>query len=630
MNPSVLIISFEPLVFRLKEHIERQFQRTVETLILPRQFFDEEPVYEINEYIRYYEEICRYLDAQKPASLRNFHVIFTVWANFDDFKDWNPLLYYEESRKRPYPPEVLLSWLVLTYPEVRWIFLRKAGSACSHPSAHFHCLNPDLDLSGIFGHMACLPLFDPCDMRNRIKKNLVEQTEQSGRSIVSGIPVRELQAAAIDDEVSYVYMNAYAAYRFGYRAWGINSWEILNALMSNPQQEIDLVFEDLYLSFPDRPSSFDKGTSQFKQKERILSNLKYLDFLLPAFNNVKRRILVTVGRRRTKEEKDRWQLSHDYLKTLSAKKKILYKPFAGIFDLWKEAGLWQKAKDRPEYPEHFDWPPKKETFSAEGSTHSAPGKLLIIAQRLIRRATRLLKEAESVPDALQSAVLALEAKELLACRTPTTALEALALQHQAEIVAESMFYGIEYNLNVEDRFKDIQREVKAISYGFNPQSAEKSAINSRLTITENLANKFRELNQFEEEHDCLAEARKLRLEFWLRQRAVNRLARPFIKYIDFLLRSLGHFLAVVVVWIFLFAFVYFLSSPMKIDTFSFWDAFAASTDFFFTLEPANNWQEVKILGSENWWNLVLAFQGIVSFSNLGLLLAHLYMIISRK
>jgi hypothetical protein len=381
MNPSVQIISFEPLVHRLKVHIERQYQRTVETLILPRQFFDEEPVYEINEYIRYYEEVCRYLDAQKPADLRNFLVIFTVWADFDNFKVWNPLLHYEESRKRPYPLEVLLSWLVLTYPEVRWIFLRKAGSACNHPSAHFHCLNPDLDLSEIFGHRACLPLFDPCNLRNSIKKNLLEQTDYSGRSIVSGIPVRELQAVAIDDEASYVYMNAYAAYRFGYRAWGITSWEILYGLMGNQNEQIDLMFEDLYLSFPDQPSFFDKGASDFKPEDRHLSNLKYLDYLLPAFNNVKRRVLVTVGRRRTKEEKDRWQRSHDYLKTLTAKKKILYKPFAGIFDLWKGAGLWQRAKDRPKYPEHFDWPPKKETFSAEGSIHSAPGKLLIIAQQ---------------------------------------------------------------------------------------------------------------------------------------------------------------------------------------------------------------------------------------------------------
>lgn len=233
-----------------------------------------------------------------------------------------------------------------------------------------------------------------------------------------------------------------------------------------------------------------------------------------------------------------------------------------------------------------------------------------------------------MPDAIQAAVLALEAKELLACQTPTTTLEALATQHQAEIIAESMFYGIEYNLNVKDRFRNIKREVKAISYGFNPRSSKKSAINSRLTITENLANKFRELNQFEEEHECLAEARKLRLDFWLRQKPIHWLAWPFIKYLDFLLRSLGHFLAVVLIWIVVFGLIYFFSNPNPEGGII--GAFAAAIAFFFTLQPTAGWDTITILGAKHWWNLILALHGMVAFTNLGLLLAHFYMIISRK
>lgn len=628
MSASVLLISFEPMVHRMKEHIERQYQRTVDSLILPRQFFDEEPVYRIEEYIRFYEEICRRLESHSPAGLRNFIVIMTVWVDFNDFREWNPLLFYEESRKRPYSPEVLLSWLVLTFPEVRWIFLKKPGSQCKHPSANFHCLEPGLNLAEIFGHRACVPLFDPCGLRNTIRMNMTTQENQPNRSTVFGIPHREAQAVAIDDESSYVYMNAYAAYRFGYRAWGINSWEILEKLMGREGEQIDLVFEDLYLSFPDRPARFRTQGAPPPEEKSHLSNLSFLDSLLPAFRNVRRRVLVTVGRRRTKEEKQRWRENREYLRSTPAKVKFLYKPFAGIFDLWKGAGLWKKLENQPRYAEGFYWPPGLKESSKEGSTHSAPGKLLIIAQKLLKRASRILREVETVPDAIQAAVLALEAKELLACQTPTTTLEALATQHQAEIIAESMFYGIEYNLNVKDRFRNIKREVKAISYGFNPRSSKKSAINSRLTITENLANKFRELNQFEEEHECLAEARKLRLDFWLRQKPIHWLAWPFIKYLDFLLRSLGHFLAVVLIWIVVFGLIYFFSNPNPEGGII--GAFAAAIAFFFTLQPTAGWDTITILGAKHWWNLILALHGMVAFTNLGLLLAHFYMIISRK
>ena len=73
---------------------------------------------------------------------------------------------------------------------------------------------------------------------------------------------------------------------------------------------------------------------------------------------------------------------------------------------------------------------------------------MIIAEKLMERSRRLLKNSESVIDAIHAATLALEAKELLACKTPTKSLEALSLQHQAEVEAESMFYGVEYDLDV--------------------------------------------------------------------------------------------------------------------------------------------------------------------------------------
>lgn len=220
----------------------------------------------------------------------------------------------------------------------------------------------------------------------------------------------------------------------------------------------------------------------------------------------------------------------------------------------------------------------------------------------------------------------MEAKELLGNRTPTTALEALALQNQAEITAESMFYGVEYNLNVKDRFKEIEREVQAIARWFNPRIQKRSEINARLTIIESLAKRFREMNQFEEEMMCLAEARKLRFEFWMRQKPWRWAAWPFLKYLDLALYSLPRFLFLLLFWVVFFGLIYYI---IAIPDKGFWDAFTSSTMFFFTMESAKNWDttfdKLPIL-----WNAIKATQGFLAFFNLSLLFAHIYMIVTRR
>lgn len=629
MSRSVLVISYDPLTARLKDFVEQRYQRSADGFSLPRRFFDREPEYDVNEYIRYYEGICRYLEENYPAPvLRNFIVIFTLWADCQTFDKWNPLLYYRKERGRAHPPELLLSWLVLTYPEIRWVFMNDHGKECSHAS-QFHWIGPELDLSEILWHTTCIPLFDPCGLRNKIREILIRQINPEQQHIAFGTPLRPKQAAAIDEESSYVYMNAYAAYRFGYRSWGVNSWKILESAMKGSQEEFDLLLEDLYWSFSDSPMDTSEYDGQFTKEERHFSNLRYRDTVLPGFAKARRRILVTVGPHQSAADRQRWQENERYLDLPSPRTKILYKPVAGIFDLWKKAGLWNKANKTPQQAEGFHWPPELQVPPGYEGSHSAPGRLLNIAQRLIRRANRILERPQSVPDTIQAAVLALEAKELLAGRTPTTALEALEVQHEAEIIAEGLFLGIEYNLNVKDRFKEITREVNFISRGFNPESSEKSAINARLSIIEKLANCFRELNQFEEEHECLAEARRLRLNFWLRQNPFHYLAWPFVKYLDVILRSLGHFLAIVVIWIILFTLLYFFGKYDSSNISNLWDALAESIGFFFTTEQMNN-GETMLFGSTRLWHLTLGLQGLVAFSNLGLLLAHIYMIVSRK
>ena len=138
------------------------------------------------------------------------------------------------------------------------------------------------------------------------------------------------------------------------------------------------------------------------------------------------------------------------------------------------------------------------------------------------------------------------------------------------------------------------------------------------------------LKQFEEEQDCLKEARKLRFDFFLRQKPFNRLLWPVVKYIDFSLRSPGHLIFVVAIWVFIFTGIYYICLTDASSLSKLWKALSAATAFFFTLEPSIIWKASDFTVSQNLWNLVLASQGLVSFTSLSLLVSNLYMLISRK
>jgi len=262
----------------------------------------------------------------------------------------------------------------------------------------------------------------------------------------------------------------------------------------------------------------------------------------------------------------------------------------------------------------------------------------MVADRLLARGAQLLGPSSSVVDAVHAAVLAIEAKELLAGQTPTTSLEAIALQHEAEAMAESKFLGVSYNLNLRDRLREIEAEVKAVANRFHSSRIHRSAINAQLAMAERLAKRFHELNQIEEEMACLAEARRLRFDFWVFEKPWpwRWLMWLPLRYLAFTLTSLPRFLLAVFVWIFLFGLVY---HQLGCWTHQGWrpafsaeqifKSVAASAFFTFTLQPAQEWSEV-LEHRAALWHLVLAFQGAVSFVNLGLFLSHLYMIVSRR
>jgi hypothetical protein len=441
---------------------------------------------------------------------------------------------------------------------------------------------------------------------------------------LSHLALRPRLAAAIDEEADYSFFNAYVAFRWGWRAHTVTSEALFGDLFSdspvaNLYDRPSLLLEDIYLNFADRPP--ERHTSEIQKRDEDYEGLR----------EVRKRFFVTVGRGNLRD-RGIWRRNLAYFRALKRAGKdvrVVYKPLAGVFETgsaFRMEGV--RAGEGAQLSGQLE-------RGSRGRGHSAPGRLLVIAACLLKRAKLVLRDASSPKEAVLAATLALEARELLGWKTPTTGLEALCVQHEAEVSAESMFVGIEYNLAVQRRFREISAEVRMIAQSFHGRRQRRSAISAQLTLVERLAQRFRELHQIEEELACLAEARKLRFDFWVGEKWWRWPSWPFLRYLAVTLKSLPVFLTVVVAWAVFFGLSYWLIGELSLkDDVTFWDAMLSSWRAFFTGSSASDWTYLINKdgngGWESFWDAWLTFQGVVSSTNLGLLLSHLYLIVSRR
>lgn len=203
-------------------------------------------------------------------------------------------------------------------------------------------------------------------------------------------------------------------------------------------------------------------------------------------NDQKKRLIVTGIAKEGEEEKYKYIF------------EIIHKPYAGIYDL------------KNYFPENKSKNSALITYSQE--SHSAPNRILAIANSLIGRTRKILDNAKSCEEFVFGAILALEAKELLCGQSMTTALEAVSLQHQMEVHAECTFLGVAREIKVEPRFKEIASEVrKIIKIPDKPNSTVSAqSYNTQLEIVSNIRCIFNDYEQFDEEERCINEIRKYR------------------------------------------------------------------------------------------------------------------------
>ncbi len=572
-----------------------------------------------------------------------------------------------------------LAMLVLAFPEVHWVFwstqplnLLKGFQVHAWLPIPIRDQGENKLLDLLKYHdIGYRPLFDPiglrncirCEIRKQISQEKQVQDEKQKEEHVQDEkekdeqekrkypPLRKEVAASIEDEGAYAYMHAYIAYRFGYRCHMVTTTAYMTKLFGREKEERDqrlhnsdcpcmtiehdgergqnitskmspcMTTEDLFLNFPDR-----------RENEHYTDLEGKRDSQFPGLKEVRHRVFVTVGHKHAIPQ-ERWSENRRYLRENwnsndGKRHKILYKPLAGIYNFKSEARIKEG--------EGFRWPPKPPQSTDSEGDHSAPGRLLVIAERLIKRAEKVLETSTTVEDSIYGALLALEAQELLGNRTPTTALEALAVRQQLEVIAECMFYGVEAHLNVKDRFQEIEREVRSIGTWFNPTTRKAAELNAQIGIINKLTTRFREHNQFDEEQKCLGEARKLERCLGLYNpngwaRLMAWVAFPFRWYVELLLSSIRWFVFALVGWIAFFTIAFrYCCNCVNEDkggntiTHSLADAISS----FVGLQPPHGLNDML---SRSGWALWLSMLAIIlGFVHLGIFISHLYSIIARR
>lgn len=528
----------------------------------------------------------------------------------------------------------IVAMLILTFPEIRWHFGIFSGSWVPNStqgakeSERIFFPECNHSLPALLDSVKRAPLLDPTGLRQWVRQTTVTALKNIGDS--TQLPLRLKRAAAIDEEHDYARMHGYTAYRFGCRVDIVTNWSLMRKLFScrDKPHGYWLLLEDMSLNFPDRDPNIhllqltdEKGNQQGRDH-----HCPQLDSKNDLVEDSSHRLLITTGQDRPGGNANK--RNRAYLREkIKGRGAIIYKPACGMFDLWDEARLLRSTPHsrRRGNVAGFNWPPTHPAGGEGLSGHGAPGKLLVIAEALIRRATGMLPGANSVSQAIQGGVLATDALELISGRTPTAGIQALTLKHEFEVLAECQFSGVKYHIAVKPRFAEIQAEVKAISRWFHTKQRKDASLNARMHILGRLVKILRNHGQFDEEQLVLNHVRHLQNSLWMRQAPGGFLAWPFLRYTEKLLSSFSMYGFMLVCW---FMILCLLFLPFFDGVAAFGNALLSAAGSFFSIGlfiPVYLPLTRCVL-----FNILIFFSTVSGFFHLGIFISHLYSILSRR
>jgi len=583
---NILIISYsEEFIESLERFIRYNFNFNVSTIKILEPLNKEDKA----TLLQIFNFISSKLECAPASILRNSFAILDLGIYEFDF---NLLSTNAELQN------VVASMLVLTFPEIHWMILaQKENNGKFEKNKFYYPSKIKKIFEGIFSQTS--PLFDPEGFRNKIRENI-----KNLKGEMENLKLRDKKSAAIDEEEEYAYLHSYILYKMGYQVYTITTEKEMNSLSA--RKDIEIVFEDIFLNFPDRNNG---GLSDLEERDKNFSFLQH----------VKERIFVTVGHKFT----EAYENNKSYIKELkiSGKKvKKIFKPSSGVYNLLEQAGLlkryWKKRKE--------EWKNSKPLIKKKYSGgHSAPGRMLVIAEKLIKRAENLLYEAKSVEDCIHGALLCTDAIEYLGYKTPTTTIEAISLKHQLEVKAECMFYGISYNIDMKNRFKEMEGEIETVSRWFHSSIRKKSALNAQMGILSEFVEILRDYGQYDEEIECINYFNKLRRKMIFYHEKLYLLPfMPIVAYVQSLVDSLPKFL-------FSIASIPLLGGIIKyfIDNKGYFlEHILQAYTCFFSLQPV----ESQELGGFFGIHIITLLLIVAGFIHLGIFISHLYSVLVRK
>jgi len=533
--------------------------------------------------------------------------------------------------------EHLLALLILSFPEIHWAFgvVEDDGS---FPVGH--------TLETLWAKCHRNPLMDPTGLRTWVRSQTNRELRKTGDDLK--LPERKALAAAIDEEGHYAYLNAYTAYRFGCRADIVTTWALMKELFGSDDRTSHgywLLLEDMSLNFADKPD-----------KTHLLRLERYIDedkneqgraFWCPKLNSgdvmedSEHRVLVTTGQSR---DDSTLEDNQNYLRAKKkGKGKWVFKPARGIFGLWRDAELLTKQsffKSARNVVLDFEWPPELPSkytswrkvivwrSSRRGHKgHGSPGKLMLVTGTLIRRSRALLMKTGSIEDAIQGAVLAVDALELTGGRTPTSAVDALTLKHHFEVLAECQFSGVAHQIDTKWRLKEIDSETESISGWYQQKEIEKAKLNALMHVLNRLVQVFREHNNFDEEQQCMIRARNIHNSLWLKKYPWRYPFKPLLRYFELLMKSISWFVVCLALWVLAFGWLFKWAASYP----TYWHGlFDAMTSIFAISGPFSH--QLSHVGFQvpSFYAAVVCCAIIVGIAHLGVFVSHLYTIVSRK
>ena len=622
--------------------------------------------YDLLARVNAYTELAAWIEEIMAAGQEEpQQVIACVSVLTDKMEDFDPITRHSSAS--------IIGMLILTFPEIEWVVGNGMQMPIKEPvSIRYGTSQSQKEGGGngsvftstlvqavnsvLAGHS---PLFDGSGLRDALYSVI-----RVNKAEAWYLPARRHLALTIDDECSYAHFTAYVAYRFGFRCYALSTLRMMDDLLliGGTKNCPKLLMEDIYLNFSDRRH----GLHLSKLRVRDGGN-KDRDFKgYQPLSEASLRVIISSGG----GEEETWKDNLAYLNskfsciegkmTASLEKMCkdkrwwvrLNKPFSGVFDLYKQSRMNELIKklNKNVSVSCFKWPPDKSRKPSDGKvSHSCAGALRVVAERLVERAEWMQSQVHGAVSAVHGAILSTMACELLGCRTPTVALEALSLKHYFEALAECQFYGVQSTVDVRRRLVDLGNEVGIIGECFDSDHRDVAVLNGKAAIVDVLVQLYREQNQFDEEQACLYVARKWHRKAhrkgiwmqcsdsansWLQKircgaRGVITLpANWLLWYLHLCLRSLSTFLLILLGWVVFWSVICLLmrhQDPVVGGALTVSQTMTALAEGFGLMFGANT-----LTGLSGCFELVNVFGVLTSFVHVGIFITYLYSIGSRR